>query len=80
MRGHVVRQRWEPDPSLHAPPKHRRPCSYDAFVPDSIAGLEISILGVPPTVDDLERLLEVTKLVHEQLPFIKRRKAVRKSA
>jgi hypothetical protein len=42
--------------------------------------LEISILGVPPTVDDLERLLEVTKLVHEQLPFIKRRKAVRKSA
>ena len=30
--------------------------------------------------DDLERLLEVTKLIHERLPFIKRRKAVRKSA
>ncbi len=45
MRGHLVRQQWEPDPSLHAPRKHRRPCSYDAFVPDSIAGLEISISG-----------------------------------
>ena len=39
--------------------------------------LEISILGLPPEVDDLERLLEVTKLVHERLPFIKRRRAVR---
>jgi len=42
MRGHLVRQQWEPDPSLHAPRKHRRPCSYDAFVPDSIAGLEMT--------------------------------------
>ena len=45
MRGHLVRQQWEPDPSLHAPRKHRRPCSYDAFVPDPISGLEISISG-----------------------------------
>ena len=45
MRGHLVRREWKPDPSLHAPRKHRRPCSYDAFVPDPIAGLEISIPG-----------------------------------
>jgi Fic family protein len=45
MRGHLVRQQWEPDPSLRAPRKHLRPCSYDAFVPDPIAGLEISISG-----------------------------------
>ncbi len=45
MRGHFVRRHWEPDPSLHAPRKHRRPCSYDAFVPAPIAGIEISISG-----------------------------------
>jgi len=45
MRGHLVRQQWEPDPSLHAPREDRRPCAYEAFVPDPIAGLEISISG-----------------------------------
>lgn len=45
MRGVLVKRRWEPDPSLHAPRKHRRPCSYDAFVPESISGIEVSIGG-----------------------------------
>lgn len=44
---------------------------------EEVARLEISILGLPPGDDDLERLLEVTKLVHERLPFMKRRRAVR---
>lgn len=45
MRGHLVQRRWEPDPSQYAPRKHRRPCSYDAFVPDPIGGFEVSISG-----------------------------------
>jgi hypothetical protein len=42
--------------------------------------LEVSILGLPPEIEDLERMLEATELIHERLPFIKRRRAVRKSA
>ncbi len=45
MRGHLVRHKWEPDASLHAARRYRRPCSYDAFVPDPVAGLEIDIWG-----------------------------------
>ena len=42
--------------------------------------LEISLLGLPPKIEGLEQLLEATELIHERLPFIKRRRAVRKSA
>lgn len=44
MRGSLVRRIWQHDPSLHAPARYRRACSYEAFVPDPIIdmGLEIS--------------------------------------
>ena len=36
MRGRYVSHTWAHDPSLYAPPKYRRACEYDAFVPDEI--------------------------------------------
>jgi len=42
-RGEVVRGRlesrtWRHDPALYAPPRYRRACAYDAFIPMGIAG------------------------------------------
>ena len=49
-RGRLVRRSWQYDPALYAPARHRRACSYDAFVPDLIAGfspvLEGALAGV----------------------------------
>src|SRR6266702_2600962 len=41
MRGHYVGRTWQHDPSLYAPPRYRRACSYKAFVPDELVGLQV---------------------------------------
>ena len=38
MRGVLVRRTWAYDPTRYAPPRHRRACDYDAFVPGPLAG------------------------------------------
>lgn len=45
IRGRLVRRTWEHDPTRYAPPKHRRACAYDAFVPEPIRDLEVSLGG-----------------------------------
>src|SRR3989304_4216164 len=45
MRGHLLRRVWKYNPALHAPPRYRRACKYDAFVPEPIADLAISLPG-----------------------------------
>ena len=45
MRGTLIQRRWAYDPTLHAPARYRRACSYEAFVPDPIADLELRIDG-----------------------------------
>jgi Fic family protein len=55
VRGRYVRLRWEADPGLYAPAKHRRACTYDAFVPDPIDGFEPELSGaVAGVVSDAE--------------------------
>ena len=36
MRGRLVRQTWKHDPTLYAPPRYRRACGYDSFIPDPL--------------------------------------------
>ena len=36
MPGRYVHRTWRHDPSLYAPPRYRRACSYDAFIPDPL--------------------------------------------
>jgi Fic family protein len=42
MRGELLPRVWEHDPTLYAPPKHRRACKYDAFLPKPLAGFDFS--------------------------------------
>jgi Fic family protein len=52
----MVPRIWTPDPALYAAARYRRPCSYEAFVPDPLDSLDfdlpLSVLGV---VSDAER-------------------------
>lgn len=58
MRGHLVSRTWQFDPPLYAPPKYRRACKYEAFVPDPLGRadfeLPAELMGV---VSDAERAI-----------------------
>lgn len=45
MRGRHISRTWAHDPSLYAPPRYRRACRYDAFLPDEITASNPSIPG-----------------------------------
>ena len=45
MRGQLVSRTWQHDPTLYAPPKYRRACGYDAFIPDLIGAIDVSLGG-----------------------------------
>jgi Fic family protein len=46
VRGRLVQSRWQHDPTLYAPPRYRRGCSYEAFIPDTLTELP----AIAPTV------------------------------
>lgn len=55
MRGHHERRVWESNPALYAPPRYRRACEYEAFVPSPLAGVEPAISGsVAGAISDAE--------------------------
>lgn len=43
MRGRLVSRVWQHDPTLYAPPRYRRACRYEAFVPEPLGGGEFSL-------------------------------------
>lgn len=57
MRGRFVRQLWRADPARYAPPRHRRACRYDAFIPDPLSrgGLPELTPGLTGLVSDAEQ-------------------------
>ncbi len=58
MRGRLVRRTWEANPTLYAPARYRRACSYEAFIPDPVAGLEPSLPGeVAGVVSEAEKAI-----------------------
>ena len=40
MRGTLVRQTWEYDPARYAPPRFRRACQYESFIPDELTAFD----------------------------------------
>ena len=46
MSGHHIRRFWRYDPTLYAPPRYRRACAYDAFIPERLADLTLTLDGV----------------------------------
>lgn len=43
MPGRKVTLTWQHDPRSHAPRKYRRACSYDAYIPDFLSDLTLSL-------------------------------------
>jgi hypothetical protein len=58
MRGKSVARSWESDPTLCAPPKHRRAWRYEAFIPDPLTGFEFDTAsGVAAVVSKAEQAI-----------------------
>jgi Fic family protein len=58
MRGKLVRRTWKHDPTLPAPPRYRRACTYDAFIPSPVAGLAFELPGsIAGAVSDAEKAI-----------------------
>src|SRR6266704_3412687 len=58
MRGRHVHRTWRSDPTLYAPARYRRACSYDAFIPDPIRDVRIDLPGdVAGVVSEAEKAI-----------------------
>jgi Fic family protein len=61
MPGRQVSLRWHHDPAIYAPAKYKRACTYDAYIPDNLTGLQFSlpapIAGVVSEADSAIRTL-----------------------
>lgn len=58
MPGHTLKQTWQHDPIINAPPKYRRACRYDAFVPDTLASLNVRLdASLSGLVSEAERAI-----------------------
>ncbi len=58
MRGRYVHRIWESNPVLYAPAKYRKACAYDAFIPDFLSSLELSLPGdIAGVVSDSEKAI-----------------------
>jgi Fic family protein len=58
VRGRYVHQVWQADPTVYAPPRHRRACEYDAFIPETVSDVEVVLPGeVAGVVSDAEKAI-----------------------
>lgn len=58
MRGQYIHQIWQADPTIYAPPRYRRSCEYDAFIPEPVAGVNVVLPGeVAGVVSDAEKAI-----------------------
>jgi Fic family protein len=58
MPGHRLARIWQHDPTLDAPAKYRRACAYEAFVPDRLTDLAVTLdVDVAAVVSEAERAI-----------------------
>lgn len=58
MRGRLVRSTWKHDPTLYAPPRYRRACGYESFIPHPVAEAAFDLPGeVVGAVSESERIV-----------------------
>jgi len=58
MPGRLVQLTWASDPTIYAPPKYKRACRYEAFVPDPIAAMPLSLdAGIAGLVSEAENAI-----------------------
>jgi Fic family protein len=59
MRGRLISRVWKYNPTLYAPPRYRRACRYEAFIPDELAGTDFTIDGqLAGLIADAERAVQ----------------------
>jgi Fic family protein len=60
MRGRFEERIWQHDPSVYAPPRHRRACRYEVFVPDSLGADDVPLApSTVAAVSEAERRLQL---------------------
>src|SRR5664279_3970262 len=58
MRGRYVRQAWRADLAIYAPPRYRRACEYDMFIPEPVAEIDVGLPGhVAGVVSEAEKAI-----------------------
>ena len=58
MRGTLVTKVWEWDPTLYAPPRYRKACKYESFIPERLSGFEFGLTsGIAGVVSDAEQAI-----------------------
>ena len=45
MPGRLIQLTWAHDPTIYAPPKYKRACRYEAFLPEPISSMPLSLDG-----------------------------------
>lgn len=59
MRGHTVRTVWRHDPTLYAPPRYRKACAYETFIPDPLKLEDFTLPAeVAATLSEVERKVQ----------------------
>jgi Fic family protein len=59
MLGRYEKRTWQYDPQLNAPPRYRRACAYEVFIPSPIEELDVSISGtIAATVSAAEAAIQ----------------------
>lgn len=72
MRGTLVPKTWEWDPTLYAPPRYRRACKYEAFIPGTLTDFDFDLpSGIAGVVSDAEQaIMTLNSRAHPALaPF-----------
>ncbi len=58
MRGRFIKKTWAWEPRLYAPARYRKACSYEAFVPDFLAGYSFDLSsGLAASVAEAEHAI-----------------------
>jgi Fic family protein len=58
VRGNYIHRIWKADPTIYAPPRYRRACEYDAFIPSPVTDLDAALPGdVAGVVSDAEKAI-----------------------
>jgi hypothetical protein len=58
VRGRHIHQIWQADPTIYAPPRYRRVCEYDAFIPEPVAGVDVVLSGdVAGVISEAEKAI-----------------------
>ncbi len=74
MRGRTISRSWKHDPTLYAPPRYRRACSYEPFIPAPLGGDAFELPAeVAGRVSDAEMLVaEINRSAGPELQSLAR--------